>query len=399
MRKKINPWVRALAGASLAIFIFPFFYSPAVYASQKPVCTLVSSSGGRYTPNGAGFDIECDKSEEGRTIGLQWSCTYPDSQTNTWKTVTRGASYLCQTDCCKPGAPPCPRSDQQCLGCKCVNTCEQLGYPAKAPLKNQCGNRFDVTGTTAKDSGVAAKEGEPCAINPGPSQFSTIGSCYWKTSGGLFGGKRGACMKDLGAGTGTCEQVQVAVKGSGGTCPALACTPQTQHVTAACKPDDCGVCADPKKSQCTPDLKDPKAPNKDCIKLANALGQNWPDKSCTSCMCNGCRTTCSLGQKLDNLCLCQIACGDGQVDAGEQCGEPGLGCSTGETCNSQTCLCLGQQQTTVSVQIQVTTSTAASGKATSGSFAVKALVTTTTTSTSAAAGSSGAGSSGGSQGT
>ncbi len=34
-------------------------------------------------------------------------------------------------------------------------------------------------------------------------------------------------------------------------------------------------------------------------------------------------------------------CGDGRQDRGEQCGEPGLSCPQGQTCNSTSCLCSG----------------------------------------------------------
>ncbi len=35
------------------------------------------------------------------------------------------------------------------------------------------------------------------------------------------------------------------------------------------------------------------------------------------------------------------ACGNGSADRGEQCGEPGLSCPQGQTCNSTSCLCSG----------------------------------------------------------
>jgi hypothetical protein len=83
-----------------------------------------------------------------------------------------------------------------------------------------------------------------------------------------------------------------------------------------------------------------------------------PDASCGApiicgqgCNTNGqCPTgqTCSAGTCVLNTCLtpgncsgnCQAAaCGDGTVNPGEQCNEPGLTCSASSTCNTSTCLC------------------------------------------------------------
>lgn len=46
--------------------------------------------------------------------------------------------------------------------------------------------------------------------------------------------------------------------------------------------------------------------------------------------------TCSLSS-----CRCSGGgfCGDGRIDSGEQCGEPGLTCGAGDTCSTNTCTC------------------------------------------------------------
>ncbi len=83
-----------------------------------------------------------------------------------------------------------------------------------------------------------------------------------------------------------------------------------------------------------------------------------PDAKCgTPLVCgNNCNNngqcpggqTCSAGTCVLNTCLtpgnctgnCQAsACGDGAVNPGEQCNEPGLTCSASSTCNTSTCLC------------------------------------------------------------
>lgn len=52
--------------------------------------------------------------------------------------------------------------------------------------------------------------------------------------------------------------------------------------------------------------------------------------------------SCPSGQTCNlSSCLCSGGgfCGDGRIDSGEQCGEPGLTCSSGSTCDNRTCLC------------------------------------------------------------
>ncbi len=57
--------------------------------------------------------------------------------------------------------------------------------------------------------------------------------------------------------------------------------------------------------------------------------------------CNEPGLSCAPGQICNaTTCLCEMAdlCGNGQVDPGEECGEPGLSCNVDERCES--CLCI-----------------------------------------------------------
>ncbi len=52
--------------------------------------------------------------------------------------------------------------------------------------------------------------------------------------------------------------------------------------------------------------------------------------------------SCPSGQSCNlNSCRCSGSpfCGDGRIDSGEQCNEPGLTCSSGDTCDTRVCLC------------------------------------------------------------
>ena len=50
-------------------------------------------------------------------------------------------------------------------------------------------------------------------------------------------------------------------------------------------------------------------------------------------------TCLTPGNCSDNACN-PIACGDGSVDSGETCGEPGLSCGVGEICITSSCICI-----------------------------------------------------------
>ena len=72
-------------------------------------------------------------------------------------------------------------------------------------------------------------------------------------------------------------------------------------------------------------------------------GSCTDDNDCTSGhVCDG--STCKLptcttpGNCSDDACE-PVACGDGNADAGEECGETGLSCGNGETCIVESCIC------------------------------------------------------------
>ena len=44
----------------------------------------------------------------------------------------------------------------------------------------------------------------------------------------------------------------------------------------------------------------------------------------------------------DGACI-PVNCGDGKIDAGEECGEPGLSCGVGEVCVTNSCVCVNNQ--------------------------------------------------------
>lgn len=54
--------------------------------------------------------------------------------------------------------------------------------------------------------------------------------------------------------------------------------------------------------------------------------------------------SCPAGQLCNqSSCMCMggSLCGNGEIDAGEQCGEPGLACGAGQACNREICMCSG----------------------------------------------------------
>ena len=347
----------------------------------KASCDLVSISGATYEPLGdAGFEVECSKEDAGKPIKITWNCE--------GKIVT--SESVCESSCgdgqlqiyekCEEGIADCP-GDEICDHCQCLNTCDQLGY-AENPLKNECGNKFTLEGTAAKDAGAPANEGDTCAAEPGKTEFDTTGTCYWKSSPeGGAGGKKGSCIKDLNAGMGECKEVQVTLPEAKTQCPVLNCTREgLPEITAACDIKKCGACPDDKRKQCSFNPKKPDEENAEC--LARDSKNAWENHKCKSdCLCAACacaKTPCTTGMYCDPAtCECMPFCGNGTVDLteGEQC-ETNSDCSSGETCNKK-CLCEGEKKVTVNVAIQVTTTTSGGageggGDAGGGTFTVKA---------------------------
>ncbi len=233
-------------------------------------------------------------------------------------TTADGAS--CTTTAqCRPGA--------YCQGRENARKCQR-------PAPNQCPGNGTCTGYLAFKCTKLSATGE-CLDNPQTVASLAAGMAY-------------------SAGCGQVDQVCVGGDRNRQLCGEFIVQDNSCQPTIIVQQPICGSsCSN--NSQCPTGMlcSGGSCTKPECV--GNVCG---PDAKCgTPIICGGnCNNngqcpggqTCSAGTCVLNTCLtpgnctgnCQPnVCGNGVVNPGEQCNEPGLTCSASSTCNTSTCLC------------------------------------------------------------
>ena len=156
-------------------------------------------------------------------------------------------------------------------------------------------------------------------------------------------GKCGTIQFDIGVRDGACEEVifgQVAsfdsscsgtTTGSATTTSPTTTTGPTTSSTTTTGPTTTGSTNTTTTSDILADC------GESCVSTADCVSGYTCDAGI--CKLPQCVTP---GACSDGACI-PIGCGNGTIDPGEECGEPGLSCGIGETCNVASCICAGNE--------------------------------------------------------
>ncbi len=235
----------------------------------------------------------------------------------------------CTTDTCgfitgcvnDPGpnvGSACSDGNACTIGDQCDETGACVGSGANCDDANPCTS--DTCDPASGCSNVAnthpCDDGDPCTVGDACSAGACVSGTFVDCDDG------NPCTDDACDGAGGCINTPNTLACDDGD----ACTVGDACSDGVCVPGAAADCED--GNACTDDSCDPAS---GCVNAPNALACDDGDVCTQGDTCQGGVCTGSP---------VPAACGNGCVEAGEQCGEPGLVCALGEFCDA--CACVTQ---------------------------------------------------------
>lgn len=236
-----------------------------------------------------------------------------------------GGTCSCQSGQCTKKATGIAQG-QGCGDGTTGPTCGSLGYVGSAVV---CQSRPNAPAACVGATNISGS-GSNLTFTPTNQIFVGCGNMFGQNS-------CSNCYQKDGAVTCVREATSCGTKTECYTGAPAPITTSTQIVPAAGGDDVPQTSSNPSPNP-TP-TPPPPPPSMECGQSCSASS---PCRSGFTCD-NG---TCKMPYCISNPASCDstgcqpVACGDGATNAGEECGEPGLTCGSGEICMTDSCICL-----------------------------------------------------------